>query len=173
MLRGSAGRLRRWLAVMTIAAIPLLAVAASAAGQEGAADVVVCPTCDVTSLEAALATATPGATIEVRGGVYPGGLVIERPVQLIGIGQPVIDGGGEGTIVTIRNTTATLNGFDLRGTGDNLDHEDAAIVVENATATLTANRIEDALFGIYLKQAPDTVLRDNVILSKDVPTPRK
>jgi nitrous oxidase accessory protein len=172
MLRANAGRLRRWLAVAALASIPVLA-AAPTVGQAGAPDLVVCPACDETSLAAALATAAPGATIEVRGGVYPGGLVIERPVQLIGVDQPVIDGGGAGTLVTIRNTEATLSGFDLRGTGDNLDHEDAAVVVENATAIVTDNRIEDALFGIYLKQAPDTVLRGNVILSKDVPTPRK
>ena len=92
---------------------------------------------------------------------------------MIGVEQPVIDGGGAGTLVTIRNTNASLSGFLLRGTGDNLDHEDAAIIVENGAATLTGNRIEDALFGIYLKQAPESVLRDNVILSKDVPIARK
>ncbi|MEZ4563455.1 MAG: right-handed parallel beta-helix repeat-containing protein [Thermomicrobiales bacterium] len=59
-------------------------------------------------------------------------------------------------------------------TGDNLDHEDAAaIVVEDGSAVVTGNQIEDALFGIYLKNAHGSVLRDNVILSKNLPTARK
>lgn len=150
----------------------LLGPAATAQGDE-AAPVVVCPTCDLTSLTEALAAAPAGATVEVRGGTYPGGLVIDRPVHLIASEGAAIDGGGEGSLVTIRDTDASLSGFTLRGTGDNLDREDAAIVVEGGSAVLADNRIEDALFGIYLKNAPGSVLRGNVILSKDVPTARK
>ena len=109
----------------------------------------------------------------MQGGIYPGGVVISRPVTLIGQNNPIIDGDDAGSLVTIRGTTASLSGFTLRGTGDNLDHEDAAIVVENGTGILTGNHIEDALFGIYLKQAPDSVVRENTILSKDLPIPRK
>ena len=174
MWHGSFCRPRRWLAAAAMAAVIGAAGSSMASGQVDATpSVVVCPTCEVTSLTEAIAAAPPNATIEVRGGVYPGGLVIERPVHLVGVDQPVVDGGGAGTLVTIRNTSASLGGFLLRGTGDNLDHEDAAIVAEKSSVTLTGNRIEDALFGIYLKQAPDSVVRDNVIRSKDVPIARK
>lgn len=168
---------RRWR--LAIAAALIVAVSLplppAAIGQEQAAtpEIVVCATCDETSLASAVATAAAGATIEVRGGTYPGNLVIDRPVHLIGTGGPVIDGGGEGSLVLIRDTTATLSGFTLRGTGDNLDREDAAIVVENSTATLINNQIEDALFGIYLKQAPDSVLRGNTIRGKDLDIARR
>ena len=169
--------LRRWFGLLTSVALVSVLAAPPAVGgqdaQDAAPDLIVCPTCVATSLADAVATAPNGATIEVRGGVYPGGLVIERPVRLIGVDNPVIDGGDAGTLVAIRGADATVSGFTLRGTGDNLDHEDAAIVVENGAATLIGNRIEDALFGIYLKQAPDSIVRDNVILSKDVPIARK
>lgn len=173
MWRISRGPLRGAIALLALAQALILAVPTTVSGQGEAPDLVVCADCEVTSLADAVAAAEPGATIEVRGGVYPGELLIERPVHLIGVDQPVIDGNGEGSLVTIRGTEATVSGFTLRGTGDNLDHEDAAVVVENGTATLTGNRIEDALFGFYLKQAPGSVLRDNVILSKDVPIARK
>lgn len=173
MWRTNRGPVRGAIALLLLAQSLILAAPATVSGQGKTADVVVCADCDVTSLAEAVASADPGATIEVRGGVYPGGLLIERPVHLIGVDQPVIDGEGEGSLVTIRGTEATVSGFTLRGTGDNLDHEDAAVVVENGTATLTGNRVEDALFGFYLKQAPDSVLRDNVILSKNIPIARK
>lgn len=166
---------RLWWLAGIVLGLPLhLGLAAAAGAQSGETPaMVVCPTCAVTSLVEALATAPAGATIAVQGGVYPGDLVIDRPVHLVASEGAVIDGGDQGTLVTIRGTDATLSGFTLRGTGNNLDHEDAAIVVEDGSAVLTDNQIEDALFGIYLKNAPGSVVRDNVILSKDVPTARK
>ena len=166
---------RAWrLAGLVLAATLLLGPTAAAGAQDSeAATTVVCPTCAITSLTEALAVAPDGGTITVQGGVYPGGLVIDRPVQFVATEGAVIDGGRQGTLVTIRGTDAAMSGFILRGTGDNLDHEDAAIVVEDGSAVLTDNQIEDALFGIYLKNAHDSVVRGNVILSKDVPTARK
>ncbi|MCA9878015.1 MAG: nitrous oxide reductase family maturation protein NosD, partial [Thermomicrobiales bacterium] len=161
-----------WRLAGLVLACALMLGPAVAQGSE-ASTVAVCPTCDVTSLAEALAIAPSGATIEVRGGTYPGDLVIDRPVHLVASEGAVIDGGGKGSLVTIRDADASLSGFTLRGTGDNLDREDAAIVVEGGAAVLIDNRIEDALFGIYLKNAPGSVLRDNVILGKDVPTARK
>jgi nitrous oxidase accessory protein len=163
-----------WLAGIALALLLVLGQTGAARGQ--AADspaMVVCPTCDMTSLADAVATAEPGATIEVHGGTYPGNLVIEHPLRLVGVEQPVIDGGGSGSLLTIHGADAELSGFVLRGTGDNLDREDAAILVENGAATLVGNRIEDALFGIYLKQAAGSIVRDNVILGKDVPIARR
>ena len=55
-----------------------------------------------TTLAAALVDARPGDTIEVRGGTYPGPLVVEVPrVTLTGVDRPIIDGGGDGTVVTL------------------------------------------------------------------------
>lgn len=165
----------RAIAVWAAGLLAALAVAGPpAAAQEQAEPIVVCPACPETSLAAAIAAAPEGAVIEARGGVYPGGLLVERAVTLVGTEGAAIDGGGEGSLVTIRNTTGVaLEGFTLRGTGANLDHEDAAIVVEQATARISGNRIEDALFGIYLKQAPDSVVRDNVILGKAIDIARR
>ncbi|MER3436157.1 MAG: nitrous oxide reductase family maturation protein NosD [Chloroflexota bacterium] len=136
----------------------------------GAADevVFVCPTCAETSLADAVASAPAGATIDVRGGVYPGGLVIDKPLVLRGVDHPVIDGGGRGTVVRVVGAEVTIQGFTIRGTGSNHDQEDAAIVFDGGRATVIGNRIEDALFGIYLKQAPGSVIKNNVVLAKPV-----
>jgi nitrous oxidase accessory protein len=167
--------LTAWAAAVGLLGLAIAAPGAAwSAAQAAEADVVVCATCAETSLAAAVATAPEGAVVEVRGGVHPGELVIERPVTLVGTEGAVIDGGGDGSLVTIRNTTGVgLMGFVLRGTGDNLDHEDTAILVEQATAVISGNRLEDALFGVYLKQAPDSVVRDNVILGKALDVARR
>jgi nitrous oxidase accessory protein len=134
---------------------------------------VVCPTCEVTSLSDAVSQAPAGSRIEVHGGSYPGGLVIERDLTIAGVNRPVIDGGGQGTLVTIRGATVTLSGFQLRGSGISLNNEDAAILSESSQVTLEDNRIEDALFGLYLKDSHGSVLRGNVITSMNLPVARR
>ena len=52
-------------------------------------------------LNEALAAAQPGDTIIVPAGVYPGPLTIDRPVILEGEGWPVIEGTGEGDVITV------------------------------------------------------------------------
>ncbi len=129
-------------------------------------DLIVCPTCDISSLQDALAQAPDGARIEVRGGTYPGPLAITRDVELVGIDRPVIDGGGEGTVVHAIGATVTISGFTIRGTGTTLDHEDSGILVEEGHATILDNIVEDSLFGIYLKEAHGSVIRGNIVRSK-------
>ena len=124
-------------------------------------------------LAAALAAAAPGATVTVPPGVYAGPLVIEKPVVLVGEGYPVIDGGWKGDVITINVPNVTIRGFVVRNSGDSLDHEHAGITGLAAQATIEENRLEDVLFGIYLKNAPNSIVRNNLVLSKDLEIGRR
>lgn len=83
-----------------------------------------------TTIEAALAAATSGDTIEVHGGIYSAPLVVNKTVNLIGIDQPVIDGRGVGSLVLINAPQVVFSGFIVRGTGQSLPHEDTGIVIQ-------------------------------------------
>lgn len=124
-------------------------------------------------LRAALATAAPGATITVPPGVYAGPLQIDKPVVLEGQAMPVIDGGGAGDVITINAPGVTIRGFVVRNSGDSLDHEHAGITGLAAQATVENNRLENVLFGIYLKNAPGSVVRNNLILAKELAIGRR
>jgi nitrous oxidase accessory protein len=124
-------------------------------------------------LHEALTAAQPGATITVPPGVYPGPVAIDQPVTLQAEAGAIIDGGGQGDVVVVNAPDVTLRGFIVRNSGDSLDREHAGINVMAPRVTLEQNRVEDALFGIYLKNAPGSVLRDNVVLSKAVNIARR
>lgn len=124
-------------------------------------------------LQQAVAAAQPGHTIVVPAGVYAGPFVITRPITLEGQGSPVIDGGGTGDVITIKAPDVTIRGFVVRNSGDSLDREHAGITGEAANLTIENNRLEDVLFGIYLKNAPGSVVRNNVVLSKDLEIGRR
>ena len=69
------------------------------------------------SLQAAIDAASPGDTITVSGGVYYEHIVIDKELTLTGSQGPVIDGGGEGDVVTITGSDVTISGFEIRGSG--------------------------------------------------------
>ena len=87
-------------------------------------------------LNAAIAAAQPGATIQVPPGTYAGPLQIDRPITLDGQGAAVIDGGGLGDVVTISAPDVTLRGFVIRNSGTSLDHENAGITGTGARVTI-------------------------------------
>lgn len=149
------------VALSIVAAVLSVFLANPAVGLDQTADIIVCPDCATTTIVDAIDQAQPGDRIEVRGGTFPGGLVIDKPVTLVGIDRPVIDGGGAGTLVSITAPDVWFEGFDLRNSGASHDKEDSAIVVDAPRATIIANSMENVLFGIYLRQSPGSVVRGN------------
>ncbi|MGD9692954.1 MAG: nitrous oxide reductase family maturation protein NosD [Phycisphaerales bacterium] len=117
--------------------------------------------------------AAPGDTITVPAGVYREHLVIDKPLTLIAQGKAVLDGAGSGDIVEISAPDVTLRGFILRDTGIDLDKENAAIRVLAPRAIIEDNTLEDILFGIDLRQAPDSVIRNNRIGAKPLDIARR
>ncbi len=110
-----------------------------------------------------IAAAQPGDTLTIAPGVYREHLRIDKPLTLIAAGRVVIDGSGAGDIVEITAADVTLRGFTICNTGIDLDQENAAIRVLAPRVTLEDNTLEDILFGIDLREAPDSrILRNRI-----------
>lgn len=127
---------------------------------------VVAPDSAYTTIDAALAAAAPGDVIEVRGGVYPAPLVIDKTVSLIGVNDPVIDGQGKGSLVLINAPDVVFQGFTVQHSGQSLTHEDTGIVIQSPRVTVSDNLLDDVLFGIYFANAAEGVAQNNIILGK-------
>lgn len=125
------------------------------------------------SIGAALAEARAGDTVEVRGGVWTESLRVTESVRLVGVDSPVIDGGGSGTVVVIEAPDVEFTGFIVKGSGSALDLENSAIAVEAPGVLVADNRIEDALFGIYLRRAGGAEVRGNTVIGKPIAVPRR
>ena len=125
------------------------------------------------NLQALIDAAAPGATLTVPAGTYAAPVTIDKPLTLIGDGMPVIQGDGSGDVVLITAPDVTLRGFVVRGSGNSLDREDTGIKVAAPRAVIEDNQVEDALFGIYLEQAADSIIRGNTIHGMDLPISRR
>lgn len=152
----------------------ILATLAVVAGSPASAQSVwrVGPEGPLASVGAALDRAADGDTVRVGPGLYRERLLVERAVTLIGESWPVIDAGGEGHVVEAR-APLTLQGFVLRGSGARPEREDAGVVVHGAPARIEGNRLEDVLYGVYLKEAPRSIVAGNEIRGKALPLERR
>lgn len=124
-------------------------------------------------IAALIDAAEDGATVVVPAGTYRGSLTIRRPVVLDGAGAVVIDGGGEGTVVTILAPGVTVRGFEVRASGSGVDREPAGIRAEAGPAVIEDNVLEDVLFGIDLRTAPGSIVRGNRVRGKDLEPGRR
>ena len=118
---------------------------------------------DYTTIQAALEAAVPGDVIEVHAGVYAAPLIIEKQVSLVGIDDPVIDGHQTGSIVLINAPDVRFEGFLVRNSGTNVNHEDTGIVIQAARVTVANNIVEDVLFGIYFANANEGTAYQNQV----------
>jgi nitrous oxidase accessory protein len=135
--------------------------------------VVVQPTGSPRALADALDRASSGDTIVVQGGVHAGPLVVRKAVRLTGEGWPVLDGQGHGTVVRLEAPASELRGFVIRGSGDVLAREDAGVLAAAPDLRIEGNSFEDVLFGVYLRQAPRSLMRHNTLHGKDLPVARR
>ncbi|HEX6202425.1 MAG TPA: nitrous oxide reductase family maturation protein NosD, partial [Thermoanaerobaculia bacterium] len=126
------------LPVVALLAAGLALPAAAAGGGDGR------------GLEERLAAAPPGSTVTVTGGTWRGPLTIRGPLTVVGVGRPVIDGGGHGTVVTLEGEGVTFRGFVVRNSGRQVTEEAAGIGLRGDSHTVEANRVEDVYFGIHV-----------------------
>ena len=120
-----------------------------------------------------IAAANAGDTLLIPSGEYHERLRVNKPLTLVADGRVVIDGAGSGDIVEISAPDVTMRGFIVRNTGTDLDKENAAIRALAPRVTLEDNVLEDVLFGVDLRQAPGSVIRNNRIGGKALDIARR
>jgi nitrous oxidase accessory protein len=143
--------------------------AARVGGQESRREITVA----ADNLAAAIARASNGDIINVSGGAYYGSLEIDKRLTINGIDWPVIDGQGSGTVLKLTAPGTIVRDFVIRNSGSSLDQENAGIAVEAADITIENNRLEETLFGIYLRDANGSIVRNNHVTSKELDVPRR
>lgn len=124
-------------------------------------------------LQQAIDRARPGDVVRIPSGVHRGHFRVTLPLTLQGEPGAVVDGEGEGDVIRIEAEGVTVRGLTIRGTGDSLDRENAGLTVLKGGALIEDNRLEDVLFGIYLKDAPGSVIRRNRVGGKELDIARR
>ncbi len=130
-----------------------------------AGTVPVCPSCEVTTIGEGIAMAADHDTLMIgKGRYHEYNLVIDKPLTLIGLEYPTIDGGDQGEILTIIADQVTVQGLHIVNVGTSYTTDFAAVrVVESSDFVIRDMKLEQLFFGIYLEKSSRGLVEGNTI----------
>ena len=119
-------------------------------------------------LQKAIDSAEEGSLLELPAGVYKGNIVIDKPLIIDGKNQKaIIEGDGNGTVVTVTSPYVTLKNLTIRHSGAQHERVDAGVTLKKAHRSKVLNcKILDSLFGIDLQEVSNSEINGNYITSK-------
>jgi nitrous oxidase accessory protein len=151
----------------------LLASPGAAAAQKDAVadlnrEVTVSPGGPVPSIAAAIQLVEPGGLIRVLPGVYDEAtILVDRAVQILGEGWPVLDGAGQRQIMTVLADGVAIRGLVFRNVPVSYIDDLAAIRTDDVfDCIIEGNRFENTFFAIYLARTGNCRIANNEVLGR-------
>jgi len=120
------------------------------------------------SIQGAINRSSPGDTILVAGGIYCEQITIDRRITLLGLSRPIIDGEGkDGSVVIVTADSITVKGFTICNSGSRIFYNDSGLkLFEMTGGVITDNQFLDNNYGVYLQNAANCVISDNVFYGR-------
>jgi len=120
---------------------------------------------EIKTVSSGLSASSRGDTLIIHTGVYNERyLRIDHQLTLLGQGNPVIDGGQEGELLTVLADSVTIAGFTFKGSGLSHLDENAAVRFEEAHyGQIRENIFLDNFFAIYISKSSNCLIENNRI----------
>lgn len=131
-------------------------------------EIVVCGTCEVTSVKTAVEQAVDGDVIRIKEGTYKEYdiKIINKSIKIIGENYPVIDAGMNGTAMSIQADNFTVEGLEIRNIGKSHTKEFSAILIANSNNFhVKNNRLKNVFFGLLIEKSTKGNITGNKIES--------
>lgn len=135
-------------------------------GQSFAAELEVGKGKNYDTISNAVEQAENGDIINVYPGNYKEKLEITKSITLESIEKhkAIIEGDNQKHVITIKSPNVVINGFTIKGSGENFLDNDAGILIDQTNEAQIINNIfEEILFGIYIDSSEGNVIKDNEI----------
>ena len=118
------------------------------------------------SITEAIASAEASDTLLIYNGTYKEGTIeIRKPLTLIGVNDPILDGENEYEIIQVWVDSVVIMGLTLRDVGVSYVEDRSAIrLIRSKHCIIESNRLMNAFFGIYLERCQQCIIRNNRIL---------
>jgi nitrous oxidase accessory protein len=119
----------------------------------------------VTSLSKAVALANNDDTILLKKGIYKeGNIVINKPLRIIGIDQPILDGENKYEILTVSGRRIIIKGIHFRNSGFSSMNDYASIkIIDAQDVIIENNTIDHSYFAIHVANSQNAIISNNVI----------
>jgi len=122
---------------------------------------------DANILQETIDKAPIGATLKLSSGIYKGKIVINKALTILGKEDGVIiDGGGDGKVITINSSNVTLKNLTIQNSGKQMHNLDSAIFISESKNSQVINcKILNSLYGIDMLMVQDSIISKNFITS--------
>ncbi|MBS4192173.1 nitrous oxide reductase family maturation protein NosD [Bacillus sp. FJAT-49705] len=110
--------------------------------------------------------AEPGDTLNIQEGLYRGSITISKPITLVAQNGAIIDGRGNGNVITIASDGVVIKGFTIQNSGKDKDNS-GILLKEVKDVVIDSNHISNVLFGIYSEKSSNNIIKNNDIESFD------
>ena len=135
------------------------------------ADVIlVCSTCEINSINKAIAISSAHDTIKIQKGNYKEfNIIVNKPLTIFGEDFPLIDGNKQGEIMTITSDSVKVEGLFIKNVGNSYTEDFAAIRVKKSDYFEIKNLvIENLFFGIYIEKSNFGKVINNKIVGEAI-----
>lgn len=109
-------------------------------------------------------------TLILKAGTYfDSGIVISKPLTILGEKNSIIDGKEKGTIFTIKAKDVTISGLEFRNVPISYINENTAIKLDEAeNCVIQNNTFIDNFFAIYIAKSADCLIQNNNIKAHSI-----
>ncbi|MFB6099626.1 MAG: nitrous oxide reductase family maturation protein NosD, partial [Salinibacter sp.] len=121
------------------------------------------------TLRAALAAATPGDTLRLRGR-FEGPVTIDTSgLTLVGTSDSLalLEGRGKGDVLTINGRDVTLRRIWVRNSGRDAANNDSGIWINGANAKIVDSRVTAITFGIWINGVDSVRVANTTIVGRE------
>ncbi|WP_117883130.1 nitrous oxide reductase family maturation protein NosD [Aureibaculum luteum] len=130
----------------------------------------VCATCDVNSLTDAIAKSKPHDKITIKKGTYlESNILIDKPLQIIGEGNPIIDGEKKGYVLIVKSDSVSVTGLVIKNPGKSYTKDYAAVYISQSNHfTFENNTLESVFFGFLIEKSHHGKIVKNHVSSQAI-----
>src|SRR5215213_1548222 len=119
----------------------------------------------ITSLRKAVEMAKANDTILLNKGIYKeGNIIINKPLRLIGVDNPILDGENKYEILTVTGNVIMIKGIHFKNSGYSSMNDYASIKIIDAQNVIIENNIiEHSYFAIHMDNTKNALISNNTI----------
>ncbi|MDH5770479.1 MAG: right-handed parallel beta-helix repeat-containing protein [Candidatus Bathyarchaeota archaeon] len=125
------------------------------------------PSSGYETIQEAINAANPSDIINVKVGIYPENLIVNKTVSIIGENPAttIIDGGGLGSVITITSPTVVISGFTIKN-GKEEEWPYCGILIYRCNfAIINNNTLRDNYYGLHLLRSNSNKIFNNAIVN--------
>jgi nitrous oxidase accessory protein len=117
------------------------------------------------NLQQVLDESADGDTLKLTAGRYVGNFVVNHQLAISGEDGVILDGGGQGNVLLLKNSNITVENFTIINWGDDLTEENAGIysATKAENIIIKNNKLTGDGFGIWLHKINNAKVINNTV----------